>query len=252
MKKTPSFFRINPNINQKKVGVILPSVNRILEPEFYALAPKGISFHTTRMLLKETTPEGVAEMERDLERALELIATLFPDAVLYGCTSGSFMNGPAWEKGLIETMSGVTRCPVTTTSTAMVEGLRQVKAKRIVLATPYLDSVNRHEVNYLEKQGFEILQCVGLGLSGTQIREKTPQEVYDLVKRAFVPGADAVFISCTDFRAMEAIDALEKELTVPILSSNQVSLWAILRLLKVSKPIRGYGKLLSSPLSFSL
>ena len=240
----------NPNIGLTKVGLILPSVNCIIEPEFYAVAPRGVSFHSTRVLLTETTPEALIRMEEDLDQAARLIETINPHAVVYACTSGSFVKGLGWDRLIVDKLQSIAGCPAITTSTAMVEALRALGIRKVALATPYLDVVNEREVEFLQKSGFEVVRCRGLGLSGRTIREQPPEKVYELAKSVDVSEADGLFISCTDFRAIEVIDLLETELRKPVLSSNQVTLWALLKILNRPDLVKGYGRLLAEMPSF--
>ena len=76
-----------------RIGLILPSANIVLEPDFYKMAPEGITIHTTRVYLPAGTIAGLLEMERHTEEAAKLIANTKPDIVAYGCTSGSFVGG---------------------------------------------------------------------------------------------------------------------------------------------------------------
>jgi maleate cis-trans isomerase len=234
----------NPNIGHTKVGLILPSVNCIMEPEFYAVAPQGISFHSTRVLLTETTPEALIRMEEGLDQAARLLATANPDAMVYACTSGSFVKGLGWDKKIAERLEALVGCPSITTSSAMVDALRVSGVRRLALATPYLDVVNERELDFLRKSSFDVVRWRGLGLSGSTIREQSPDTVYELAKAVDHPEADALFISCTDFRAMEVIEILEAELGKPVLSSNQVTLWALLKALNHPERVKGYGRLL--------
>lgn len=239
-------FRRNPNIGLTKVGLILPSVNCITEPEFYAVSPRGISFHSTRLLLTETTPEALMKMEEDLESAAKLLATVSPHVVAYACTSGSFVKGLGWDKVIVEKIESIVGCPAITTSTAMVQALQKLDIHRVALATPYLNAVNERETEFLRQNGFQVVACKGLGLSGQAIREQTPETVYELARSVDTPRAEGLFISCTDFRAMEVIEALEKDLGKPVTSSNQVTLWALLNILNYPSQVKGFGQLLAN------
>jgi maleate isomerase len=235
----------NPRIGQTKIGLILPSVNCITEPEYYHVAPAGISFHSVRVFLMETTPAGLMKMEEDLESACRLMATVSPHAVAYCCTSGSLIRGIGYDKALIDRIRSLVSCPAITMSTAMVEGLRAMGICRVTLATPYLDIVNELEKDFLNQSGFEMVACKGLQQSGPAVREQTPEQVYDLVKSIDTPQSDGVFISCADFRAMEVIQTLEDELGKPVVSSNQSTLWALLKMVSYPGNVTGYGRLLA-------
>lgn len=227
------------------MGLIVPSVNAVIEPEFNRVAPPGFTFHATRVMLRETTPEGVREMNREVDHAAALLATLRPAVLVYACTSGSFVDG--WEalQRQMDRLADQADCPVVATSAAMVAALQHLGVRCIALATPYLDSVNRLEQAFLEGRGFCVRVCRGLGLSGQAIREVPPERVYALAVEADDPQAEAVFVSCTDLRALEVVDALERALRKPVLTSNQVTLWALLRAAGWAGTLDGCGRLLA-------
>jgi maleate isomerase len=236
----------NPRLDGRRVGLIVPSVNTTIEPEFAWMAPAGLSFHAARVMLRETTEEGLRAMNADVGAAAGLIASVSPDVVAYACTSGSFLEGAAGMRRQIDAIAGIVRCPVVATSAALIEALHALSIRRLALATPYLDSINRVERRFLEEHGIDVVAVEGLGLSGKAIREVPPEVVVELVSRADRPEADGVFVSCTDFRALEVVDELEHLLGKPVLTSNQITLWAILRALGMHPQVAGFGRLLQS------
>jgi maleate cis-trans isomerase len=241
-----SGIRTNPNLGGVKMGLIVPSVNTTIEPELYGLGLPGVSFHTARVMLAETTPAGIAAMNLEVEGAARLLATVDPHVLVYACTSGTFLEG--WE-GLqrqLARLGALVACPVVATSAAMVAALTHLGVRRLALATPYLDSVNALERDFLRGRGFDVVTCRGLGLSGRAIRAVEPAAVVDLVLAADHPAAEAVFVSCTDLRALETVDHLEARLAKPVLTSNQVTLWAALRALRFAGKVEGYGSLLAA------
>ena len=227
-----------------RVGLIIPSVNAVIEPEFYSVAPPGFSFHTVRIMLRETTPEGLRAMNRDLDVALELLASFSPDLAAYACTSGSFLDGPAGLETLLAELRARLQCPIVATSAAILEALRHLGIGRLALATPYIEAVNAAERSFLEASGFQVVACRGLGLSGSAIREVPPEEVRDFALGVDHPDAEALFISCTDLRAFECVAGLEETLGKPVLTSNQVTLWALLRACGYQAGLPGLGRLL--------
>ena len=234
----------NPRLDGKRVGLIIPSVNATLEPELAWLAPPGISFHAARIMLRETTPEGLRAMNEGVATAAGLLASLSPDAVAYACTSGSFLEGRSRLDAQIAAIAAVVGCPVVATSAALIDALHALRIQRVALATPYLDAINRVERAFLEDQGFDVVSVRGLGLSGPAIREVDPDRVFALACDADAETAEGLFVSCTDLRALEVVDALEARLQKPVLTSNQVTLWALLRALGRTPDIAGFGRLL--------
>ena len=222
-------IRKNPNIGATRLGLIIPSVNAVIEPEFTRIAPEGFSFHTARVMLRETTPEGLREMNKEVASAARLVGSVNPRAVAFACTSGSFLEGPEATKKQLAEISAITSCPVVATAAAMIEALQKLRVRKIALATPYLDVLNEIEKRYFESQGIEVVSMKGMQLSGKQIREVPPERVYEFVKGVDDKAAQAVFVSCTDFRAIEAIPALETDLGKPVVTSNSATLWALMR-----------------------
>lgn len=245
----PEKLHLNPNMGGTRVGLVVPSVNATIEPEFYRIAPPGFSFHAARIMLRETTPDGLREMNQDLDRALDLLDSLSPAVIAYACTSGSFLDGAAGLEQLVAGIRARVNCPVVATSAAMTEAMRHLDISRVALATPYIDEVNKAEQRFLEDCGFHVVACRGLGLSGPAIREVQPERVRDLALEADRPEAQALFISCTDLRALETVALLEEMLGKPVLTSNQVTLWALLRACGHTSGVPGFGRLLEQNLA---
>ena len=238
--------RRNPYFGGSRVGLIIPSVNATIEPELAWLALPELSVHAARVTLHETTPEGLRAMNMELEGAARLIASVAPKVVAFACTSGSFLDGPDALKAQVELIRSIVQCSVVATSAAMIEAMRALGIRRIALATPYLDVINAAERRFFEANGIEVVGVKGLGLSGAAIREVPPDDVVALARFADMSSAEAVFISCTDFRALETVAHLEEALGKPVLTSNQVTLWAILRALGRPARVPGLGRLLGS------
>jgi maleate isomerase len=237
--------RSNPHLDGAKVGLIVPSVNTTTEPEFAWIAPAGISFHTARVFMKVTTPEALRAMNAEVRRAAELLATLSPNVVAYACTAGSFVDGPEATAALLAEMRQIAGCPVVATSAAMVAALQSLGVSRIALATPYPRNVTEAERQFFIASGFDVVSCHYLGRSGPAVRPTTFDEILALVRHVDRPDAQAIFVSCTDLRALELVDFLEDELGKPVLTSNQVTFWAILKALGQEEHVSGFGGLLS-------
>jgi maleate isomerase len=228
-----------------RIGLLLPSVNTVLEPEFYMVAPKGVSIHTARMKITSGTPEGLIEMEKRAKSAADLLATARVDVLVYGCTSGSFVKGLGGDREIIKGIEDETGIPTTTTSTAMIDAFKVLRMRKISVATPYMKEVDRRLKEFIEAHGFTVTKIKGLSIEDPFEIGKQPLKVsYELAKKVDVPEADGVFISCTNFKTLGAIKALEDELKKPVTSANQVTIWKALRMAGVQEPLSGYGKLL--------
>lgn len=228
-----------------KVGLIIPSLNITMEPEFSWMAPDGVSFHATRVLLERGTPEQLEKMAGEAEGAARLLATAGVDLIVYGCTSGSLIKGLGWDRQIIQTIESATGIPAFTTSTAVIEAFQFMEVSRVSVGTPYIDEVNRIEREFFEGHGVKVVHIEGLGYTrGEELHAEPPETAYRLGKKVDRPEADCVFLSCTDFKTIEIIGTLERDLKKPVMSSNTVTMWAVLKRLGIRDEIGDYGKLL--------
>jgi maleate isomerase len=230
-----------------RIGLIFPFAGWVMEPEFYRMAPPGVTTLTTRVTLVAATLDGLADMARspEVERATAGLATAPVQVICFGGTSASFLHGPGWDRGLRGRMAAVAQSiPVTTTSHASVRALRAFDARRIVFVGPYLEDVTEQGRRFFEASGFKVLNAVGMGLDHDRtISRVPPEEVYRLVRRSDHPDAEAIFISCTAFKTIGVIAALEQDLGKPVVSANQASFWDCLRTAGLADRLTGYGRL---------
>jgi len=207
------------------------------------MAPEGVSVHTARMRLDEVTPDGLIRMADDAERGAALLATAGVDVIVYGCTTGSLVGGVRWEEDLVDRLHDNTGIRTMSTSGAVVEALRALSARRVGVATPYTDVLNRLETEFLEDHGFQVAAVEGLGLVNNLEIGRVEGGVIEGLVEAVAGEADTIFVSCTNLPALDLIDGLERRHGRPVVTSNQASLWAALRDSSV-KAIIGYGELL--------
>jgi len=228
-----------------RIGLIVPSSNTTMEMELHEALPEGVSLHTARMPLKGVTEEELLKMSALAVESAKLLKDADVDLILYGCTSGSFIGGENFENELEEKIEDEVKIPVVTTSSAILAALNALEAQQILVLTPYTEEINKREREFLEANEFEVLDIRGMGIvENTKIGRLEPYEAYRLAKAMFTEEADALFISCTNFRTFEIIEALEDDLGVPVVTSNQASLWYALRELEINESILGLGTLL--------
>jgi maleate isomerase len=228
-----------------RIGLLVPSSNTTMEPEFYRMAPEGVSIHTARMRLEEVTPGKLIEMAGEAERAAGLLATAEVDVMIFGCTTGSLIGGVEWEKGLVNGIEQRTGSPTVSTGRAVVDAINALGGGSIAVATPYTDDLNALERTFLEAHGIEVVAIKGLGLVRNLNIGRTESSAVETLVRTIAGGADLVFISCTNLPTIGLINGIESELGIPVVTSNQASMWAAMRGSGVTR-IEGYGVLLLS------
>jgi len=230
-----------------RIGLIYMDSGTAMEAEFYAMAPEGVSTHTSRIHLPEVTVSGLSAMMSGdaVEVCTRQLAAAPLHAILFGGTSATFLEGIGWDEKIAGRMASIAGgVPVTTTSTALLRALRALEARRIAFVTPYIEEVTERGRRFLEANGFEVLSSDGLGLSRDHdIGNVKTEEIYGFARRVAHPEAEALAISCTNLRTIGAIAPLEEDLGVPVVSANQASFWDCLRLAKVGAPVRGFGRL---------
>lgn len=229
-----------------KAGLILPSANTVTEPVFYSLGPQGISFHASRTFITGTSVEDVLAMEKDKDRAVKELASTKPDCIVDCCTASGVIRGLEADRAFIEEVEKKTSIRATSTLQSIVQALRILGMDRLVITSPYPEAMDKLEESFFQKNGFRVLRVRGLNLrEATQLAQVTPDEIYKFCIENWDSEANGMLISCMNFNPMPAIQALEDKLNVPVVTSNTATLWSIMRLLGVTEPIRGYGRLLS-------
>lgn len=233
-----------------RIGLIVPPTNTVNEPEWTRLMPEGVSLHAMRMPLHLDTMSaaGRAALETDMSAAVGELMKARPDVIAYGCTAGSMVLPVDALPQRIAAMSGAA---AVTTASAIVAALHHLKVRTIAVATPYADALNDHERHFLAANGVHVLSIKGLGIGAGGAHEfvriaETPLETVEAhVRDSFVSGAEAVVISCTDFPTLPLIPALERDLNVPIVTSNTATLWAALRAIGIDDALPAAGRLLA-------
>ena len=211
------------DVDKRRIGLILPSVNIRMEPELNRCPQlNGFNFYATRVLLDDTTEDTLRAMEQDLKHAADMLATVYPEAVVYGCTSGSFIGGTDGNSRIIDTIQQACHCPVITASQAMVDSICEVGAKKVTLVT---------------MKGLQIVPA-------EELRTTSAEAFEELVLSTDVPESDAVFISCTNVEGFHICDALERKLGKPVLTSNVACIWSMLSSIENDVTVDDHGILL--------
>lgn len=228
---------------QARIGLIIPSSNRLTEPQFNAYLPSNVGVHITRLRMTGKFRKPLQELERPLTEAAEALSDVKPGLIVFHCTANSMENGLAHEKAIVEIVERASGCPTITTAQAITQAFDRLGVKKLVLISPYVQSTNQLEVNYLAETGYTVLHELGLALETHAYAAVTPEEWKKVVKENTRAEADGYFLSCTATRMIEAIDDLEKDLAKPVISSNQATLWACLKKLGISHADRRLGRL---------
>lgn len=231
--------------NKAKIGLIVVSQDTTIEPEFNAMKPHGVSVHATRVLLTAGTVEAERKMLEGTEEAASLLARAGVDIIVFGCTSGSAVTGLGGDQDLISRIERATSIQATTPTTAVIRALKELRVNKVALATPYNEELTQAIEKVLEGNGLKVVNTT-FGNHGIDMGLVPPEKVYQQARETDTPDADAVLISCTNFKTLPFIEKLEMKLKKYVISSNTATMWDVLRRLNIRCQIKGYGKLLAT------
>jgi maleate isomerase len=229
----------------RRIGLLLPSSNTTQEPEFTRILPDGVTLHVARLPLRNVDPAATARIVEDIESESRKLADADVDAIVLAATAPSSRNGIGYDQELIKRIETAAGKPATTASTALIQALTTLDTKRLVIAAPWSEAVNATAAAFIEASGFTVLAHRALGhVSNLEIGLLDQQTAYDLATTIDRPDAQAVMLACGNWLTLGIVDRLEAAIGKPVLTTNQVSLWAVLRLAGYHAPVFGWGRLL--------
>jgi arylmalonate decarboxylase len=231
-----------------RIGLIAPSTNTTLEPEFARMTPEGIGVYVSRVhQMGRQELSSYQRMADGIATASTLLATSEVDVIAFGCTSCTYFV-PA--DAIKATMTETAGCPAILTADAVLDALRALNLRRIGVVGPRTDFVTQKEIQFLRDAGFEIAAAACLGLGATEEERRAigrvpPEVIYRLAQSVDAPDVEAIFVSCTQLPTLTIIEPLEQFLGKPVITSNQATFWRCLRGVKATDSIPGFGRLLA-------
>ena len=233
-----------------RFGLLTPSSNTTQEPEFSAVLPPTVSLHTGRVSYRDITPQEQDRCVLELESESRKLADAEVDVIVFAATAPTLAKGKGYDRELIKRMEDASGRPATTASTAFVDALSALSAKKVSIGAPWSKTMDKPMVEFMEANGFKVVHSEVVGfVASIDLGRVGPETAYELGRRANREDADAIVMPGGNWAAMPIVERLERELGKPVLVNNAVSLWAGLRLLRRSDSIRGYGRLLRDHLA---
>ena len=215
-----------------RIGLIIPSSNRMAEQEMVPAFPVGVQAHVTRLRMTGANHLTTEQLLPRIEDAASALVDARCDVVAFHCTANSMEGGKAGEAEILATLARAGAARATTTITAIQRAFDALGARRIVLVTPYSAQTTEHEAAFLRAAGYEVLSAQGFALAGSDAYCATPPQFWrDRVIEAQRPAADAYLVSCANISVFDVIEELEARLARPLVTSNQAVIWDALRLI---------------------
>lgn len=215
-----------------RIGLIIPSSNRMVEQEMVPALPTGVTAHVTRLRMTGANHLAFERLLPMIEEAARALTDARCDVVAFHCTANSTEGGQAGEREILATLAHAGARHATTTITAIQRALDALDARRIVLVTPYSAATTEHEAAFLRQAGYDVVAAKGFELDGSDAYCATPAAFWrDRALAATRPDADAYLISCANIAVFGVIEELERKLGRPVVTSNQAVIWDGLRLI---------------------
>ena len=230
-----------------KIGLVVPTAEDKVPAEGALMYP-NVTFVPHGTGVGSLTPEGYDKAVDKIVPAADKLAAEGVDAISLFGTSLTFYRGPQFNEDIPNEVRKRTGLPVSSMSTAIVDGLRAVGATRVAVTTAYTKVVNDKLKELLEFHGFEVgsLESFGITEFGGGASRKTEAEIIELADRAHdkAPHADAILISCGGLRTLGVAKPLENKHGLPVVSSTPAAFWAAVRLIGQSGQVSGFGRFL--------
>jgi maleate isomerase len=249
-----------------RIGLLVPHADICEEAEFMAMAPAGVSIHTTRVPFRGMGRGGTiapsigsnplsAYLEPPwLDDAAELLAYAPVQCICLAFTNTSFLGTVDDDRALMKRLEQRTnQIPVIDTCLAVLAALRVAGARRLALINPpWVDAaMTTGGAAYFGGAGLEVVFAQSAGLPNNP-RDVHPGTLFEWARANVPAGADAVFVGGNGFRAVGMIEALEEDLKRPVLTANQVLFWYALRRTGSNVRVAGYGRIFDEPLPASV
>ncbi len=236
-----------------RFAVIAPSTNTVVEQDFAAIRPDGVTFHTGRMYIEnpnlgsnEDFESLLTQIRASIATAIRDVLTSKPSYMLMGMSAETFWGGVAGNQAFMDRVSSQSGLDVSTGATACRAALDHYGAQRIAVFSPYQPIADDQVSNYFTEAGFEVAAVTGLRCpSATAIAEVGPDRLGRLIDALDGPDIDAIVQVGTNLSFVAQAAELETALGKPVIAINVATLWHALRAVGVADRIEGFGRILT-------
>jgi maleate isomerase len=250
---------VTDHVMPYRVGLIVPSSNTTMETEIPAMLhrretvrPARFTFHSSRMRMKEVTPEQLTAMDRDSDRCAAELADARVDVMAYACLVAIMAQGHGYH-GRSQTRLGEVAAaegasaPVVSSAGALVAGVQALGVRKIAVVAPYLKPLTQLVIDYLEAEGLEVVDSVSLEVSDNlEVGCLDPGELPGHVEKLDLSDADALVLSaCVQMPSLASVQRVEDAVGLPVVTAGTATVRAILEGLDLEPVVPEAGALLA-------
>jgi maleate cis-trans isomerase len=228
-------------------GVLIPSTNTTVEIEYSRLLPASLQAHVGRLGKGGNTPFSPS-LDQDVAYQAKLLGTARVEVIALAQTSASLFADD-YDEVTTRSIREASGAPALTSAVAIGEAVQALAARRIALVSPYSDAVIQRAKHYYEtKFGLQVVAMEGFGATDSyaigQLDAETARAAFQRIDR---PEIEVLVVPGGNFPTMPHIAGWEQAFGKPVITTNQAALWAMLRVMNISEPVRGLGRLLELP-----
>ena len=237
---------------RRKFGVLAPSTNTIVEPDFYRMAVPGVTAHVGRIHIRDQGLASDAGMEHlltqiraEMAAACERVMTCEPDYIVMGMSAETFWGGVEGNRRFKREIEALTGLGLATGAEACERALRLFGVSRIGVVTPYQPVGDANVVKFFEELGFDVVAIKGLRCpTAVSIAHVTEDELREAILEV-QPDAEAVVQCGTNLSMVSLADEAERWLHKPVVAINAATWWMALRDNGITDRMQGCGRLLA-------
>jgi maleate isomerase len=238
---------------RRKLGVMAPSTNTIVQPDFDDMRPAGVTNHFSRIftpnikaLSDDAFRAGIKTIDGNVMQAVASIMTCEPDYLVMGISALSFFGGVKGADAFAKRIADETGLGLTIGSHATAAAIAALGGiERIAVLTPYWPVMNAEVKRYFSDVGLTVVRDIALQCaSWTQIAAVSAAECRDAIRRLDGDDVDAVVQVGTNLSMVRLAAATELWLGKPVIAINTATYWHALRANGIRDQISGFGRLL--------
>ena len=239
-----------------RIGLITPHMDAVPEGEFQALAPDGVSIHAARVPLgwragPEPPPIGIEAVKAfaappHVDDAVSMLSAVPLGSIAYGFTSSSYILGPKGDNELVKRLEEKSRgIPVAIPCQSVLLAMQALGVHKLSLINPpwFPDELTDMGAKYFRSCGLDMIEAVSATDLATDPLSVTPENLFDWVMNNVAERSECLFLGGGGMRAIGVIEALERKLSIPVLTANQVVFWHALRATGYAEPLDHYGRI---------
>lgn len=242
-----------------RIGQIVPSSNTTMETEIPAMLmarqtiqPERFTFHSSRMRMKKVAKEELAAMDAESDRCAVELSDARVDVLGYACLVAIMAMGQGYHRVSQQRLQALTadnggKAPVITSAGALVDALKVLGAKRIIVVAPYMRPLTELVVDYIRHEGYDVVDWHALEISDNlEVGRHDPAKLPGIIAQMDTRSVDAIVLSaCVQMPSLGAVPKVEALTGKPVLTAAIATTYAMLKALNLEPVVPGGGALLS-------